>query len=163
MNNELDVKIGDTVISLWIKRIISDKTESVKDFDIQCFLNHFTISIQANYNQINGKLQYDFELVSVGSNPGYIDMLAFSIKPIGILSSMVKPMLNPFFKSFEPAVVLNKNLLTVSIPALVDSFKPGIKSVLSEFELQEFSVVAGSFACLFRSKSALPGKSVSFS
>jgi hypothetical protein len=38
----------------------------------------------------------------------------------------------------------------------VDSFKPGIKSILNEFELQEFSVVAGSFACLFRSKSALP-------
>lgn len=158
MKNSLQLRVGEQIVTYWIQKVVREKADFLESFSLCFDENQFSIKLCANYLQMKGKIEYQFGKSEEYKNGQGIEKVSFSIKPVGILSTMIKSNVISYLKALEPIVTIEKNIATVSLPSLLEKLNEQWKSIISEFELIQFELEKEFLLCTFLQKTLVNGE-----
>jgi len=143
MSKSVYFGIGDEILSEFLENFFKANTENVEEFNIAFDTDMISLIVKGSYMAFKGTAEYDLILKDYTGRLDSDEHIEFQLIPKNTLSKMMKGAFGMFRGKLEPAVILEKDILKLSVREMVRKWKPEVYHSLDKFKLNQFKISPG--------------------
>jgi len=152
MTDKIAITIGEKALSYWLRIMLAQKVEKIQDVEVSCELQGFQLVVRVGIPGFNAGVQAIFRLLQELRDEGGIHTLLFSVKPVGLFSSMALATFSKAFDRLKPGIVFADNTLRVSFRDLLAPNGPLQAPLLEGYSIESIDFLPSTFSIVLKLK-----------